>query len=165
MLQFLLTWALTMVLITSVDVLVARITQNRVTGFKASLCLTPLISAGLTLWLSEDADLYYFLITLGIALMWWFIYLNIAQSLESSLRIKILFEIFERGGRMKVNELKEIYNDTRLINIRIDRLKKHKAIHSFDGKLFLSSTKLKIAASFFLFLKQAILRQSSQFDN
>lgn len=146
------------------DLLIARSTGKRLAGYAASF-LTTLIALPLAMFvLTSEPDFFEILIGLGIALMWWFIYLNFVQAVESSIRIRMLMEIQANGGSLALEDLQKTYNDDRLIRIRLNRLETAGAVQNRDGRHFLSSTKLRKAALFFTSLKRVILKKNSQFD-
>ncbi len=146
------------------DLLVARFTGKRILGYAVSFLVT-LIVVPLTLMVAQNnTDIFEILIGLGIALMWWFIYLNFVQAVESSIRIRMLMEIRAKGGSLSVDELQKVYNDERLIMIRLERLESAGAVTKFQNQHFLKSTKLRKAAVFFTTLKILVLNRTSQFD-
>lgn len=146
------------------DLLIARLSGKRLLGYMASFLIT-LIGLPLALAsIMSPVDIYAIIVALGIALMWWFIYLNLVQAVESSLRIRMLREIEAEGGSVDLDKLKLIYNDNRLIRIRLKRLEDGGAVLLKDGQYHLSSRKLEKAAYFFTALKRLLLNRRSQFD-
>ena len=147
------------------DVLTVRMARNRVLGYISSFVVTLVATPGLVVFLSDKVDIYFIVITSGVALLWWFVYLNIAQAIESSLRIRLLFEIRRQGNSIPINNLCLIYNDTLLIDIRIKRMEENKAL-LFDGRGWrLNSQKLRNMASLFTFLKKIMLNRTNQFHS
>ncbi len=165
MLIIFITIILTLTIAVLFDLLVARFTGKRILGYVASFLIT-LIGFPLIIILVTPAanDVFEIIIALGIALMWWFIYLNAVQAVESSLRIRMLMEIQARGGALSVDELHAAYSDERLIRIRLKRLEEAGAVTTVGGLRRLQSKKLLNAALFFTALKRIILNKTSQFD-
>ncbi|MCC3305335.1 hypothetical protein [Sneathiella sp. HT1-7] len=146
------------------DLLIARTSGKRLLGYMTSFVIT-LIGLPLVLVsVMTPIDIFAMVIALGIALMWWFIYLNLVQAVESSLRIRMLREIEAEGGSVDIDKLKLIYNDDRLIRIRLKRLEKGGAVILKNGRHHLNSGKLEKAAHFFTTLKRLLLNRRSQFD-
>jgi len=153
-----------LVIAAACDVMIARLSGRRLLGYMASFLITLI---GLPLALASvisPVDIYAIVVALGIALMWWFIYLNLVQAVESSLRIRMLREIDAEGGSVDIDKLKLIYNDDRLIRIRLKRLEDGGAVRLKDGRHHLNSGKLEKAAHFFTALKRLLLNRRSQFD-
>lgn len=105
--------------------------------------------------------------TVVIALLaygaWWFAFLNLVQSLESSLRVKILGAVRASGGRITRAALAEQYNDQRLLRLRLDRLRTSAAVTEHDGRLHVASPGLKAIAGFFRLLKKLLIGTTSEF--
>ncbi len=95
---------------------------------------------------------------------WWFIFLNLVQGLESSLRVHILREIQAAGGSLPRETLLARYNDEHLMRRRLDRLRSSGVILDRDGQLFVTSAGLRFLARFFRLLKVAILGRHSEFE-
>ncbi len=147
------------------DIVIARASGVRMHGYLTSLLLSVVFAPIFLLTFSQTGfDLFLVIITVAIGLMSWFIYLNIAQAVESSLRIRILFELSKNGGAMADVDLYEIYNDASLIMLRIERLKEHKAITFQESRWHLNSPNLKKIAFIFTILKSLITGRTSQFD-
>jgi len=147
------------------DILTARTVRNRALGYAYSCIVTLVATPVLVVFFSGRIDVFFIVITLGIALMWWFAYVNVAQAIESSLRIRLLFEIRRQGSSLPISRLGLIYNDTVLIDVRIKRLEENQAL-LFDEKGWrLNSQKLRNMASVFTFLKKIMLNRRNQFHS
>jgi len=148
-----------------IDILIVHLTRKRTLGYVCSFIITligvPTLLATLT---GSDSDIFQIILALGFALMWWFIYLNIAQAIESSLRIRMLFEIQKNGGQLTLAALENLYNDEQLITIRLRRLEASKAIMVKDNHWHLQSKALRKTAQFFSALKRLFLKRGSQFE-
>ena len=94
---------------------------------------------------------------------WWFAFLNLVQSLESSLRVKILGAVRASGGRIARAALAEQYNDQRLLCLRLERLRASGAVTEHNGRLHVVSPGLKAIAAFFRFLKKLLIGRTSEF--
>jgi hypothetical protein len=95
---------------------------------------------------------------------WWFVFLNFVQSLESSLRIRVLLELTFAGGSMDEEALRKIYNDEALMRLRLTRLTDAKAIVLRDGRLFAQSAALVAMGRLARWLKKLILGRESEFS-
>ena len=89
--------------------------------------------------------------------------LNLAQALESSIRIQVLREIIGSGGRLSKTALADRYNDDRLVRLRLSRLLNAEAIVERDGYLFVVSKPLVALARIFRLLKVLVTGRSSEF--
>mgnify|MGYP001373815142 CR=1 FL=1 len=106
----------------------------------------------------------FFFVNIMLFLAWSFILLNIIQSFVSSLRINILRLMKENGGTISKESLNESYNDRKLIETRLVRLKKAGAIFEVNDVLYVSSFKLKVLAKIFSFLKKIMFNKTSEFQ-
>ncbi len=146
------------------DLMVARSSDKRILGYATSFLITLFFVPLVLLITGSDTNVYEILIGLGIALMWWFIYLNFVQAVESSIRVRMLMEIQAKGGSLTIDELRQAYNDEKLIRIRLERLENAGAVTNINSQRYLKSTKLRKAALFFTALKRLVLNKASQFD-
>ena len=105
----------------------------------------------------------FLFVTVLFFLTWWFVLLNVLQSFVSSLRINILRLLMENGGKISKKRFHVIYNDRKLIETRIIRLKTAGAISETNGFLYVSSFKLRLLAKCFGILKILIVKRSSEF--
>ena len=94
---------------------------------------------------------------------WWYVFLNIVQALESSLRVRLLREVDAAGGSISRAKLSEIYSNEALISLRRDRLIAGGAIVVQNGRMFVKSAGLKAIAAFFDVLKKIYLGRTSEF--
>lgn len=142
------------------DLLVARITGRRTRGYAASLAATIVLTPILTLALVPVADIFLVLIVLGIALMGWFVYLNLAQAVESSIRFRVIQSIHEQGDSASLARLTETYDDRRLLRLRLERLVEGGAVErTADGTYRVRSGGLKLLAGFFSASRRFLLGQ------
>jgi hypothetical protein len=146
------------------DLAIARFSGSRMTGYVVSLLSTLLGLPPVIIFVSEATDIFHILVALGFGLMWWFIYLNVAQAVESSLRIRMLLEISDNGGTLPLEQLKTIYSDDKLIRLRLNRLTQGGAVVRENDRWYLRSAKLRTAAHFFTSLKRSMLGKGSQFE-
>ena len=70
----------------------------------------------------------------------------------------------ENGGTISKESLNESYNDRKLIETRLVRLKKAGAIFEVNDVLYVSSFKLKVLAKIFSFLKKIMFNKTSEFQ-
>lgn len=165
MLTFYLAILITLVSAIFLDLLVTRVSGHRLYGYATSLGI---IFMGCPLAVlfnaPEYATLFSLILALGLGLMWWFIYLNVVQAVESSLRLRMLFEVKTNGGSLTETKLRDTYNDKTLITLRLKRLEEGKSIVKKEGKYYLQSKKLRKAAHFFTVLKKISTGRSSQFE-
>jgi hypothetical protein len=144
------------------DVAASRLGAGRVasygtsllTGFCATLLLVSLLPGG------EWPTVVISLLAYGA---WWFAFLNLVQSLESSLRVRILGAVRASGGRITRLALATQYNDRRLLGLRLQRLRTSGAVVERDGRLHVVSPGLKAIAGLFRVLKMLLIGRTSEF--
>ncbi len=143
------------------DIVASRARARRVTAYGIGLVAGFAVTAGLLFAISAETA------TVGIAILaycsWWFAFLNLAQALESSLRVRLLGEIYAAGGRMPKADLEARYNDAILLRLRLERLLAHGAAVERQGHLHIVSPGLKAIAAFFRILKKVLLGRTSEF--
>ncbi len=93
----------------------------------------------------------------------WFVFLNVVQSTESSLRVNILREVLASVGRLERGKLYARYNDDALIHLRLARLIKGHTVEQRGNRLFVVSMPLLILARAFRIAKLIILGRRSEF--
>jgi hypothetical protein len=156
--------AIGMLVALAADIVASRAGAARLTAYGASLFagLFAVLPATVLLPGGVRFD------TIGIAVLsygaWWFAFLNLAQALESSLRVRLLNEVRAAGGRMRRSALEQRYNDAILLSLRLDRLLKSGAVVESDGRLHVRSASLKTIAAFFRFLRLALMGRVSEFE-
>jgi hypothetical protein len=95
-----------------VDLGSARLSLSRATCYIVSL-IFGLLATLIAVVLMSPSDR---IAALAIAVLaygsWWYAFINLVQSLESSLRVRLLGEIRAAGGSMSVGTLQSIYNDS-----------------------------------------------------
>jgi hypothetical protein len=145
------------------DVLASRAGASRMASYGTSLGTGFSATLGLPLLLLSCASLA----TMSIAILafgaWWFVFLNLAQALESSLRVRLLGEVRAAGGRLSRSALEARYSDASLLRLRLDRLRTHGAVVERDERLHVTSSGLKILAGFFRSLKKVLIGRTSEF--
>lgn len=95
---------------------------------------------------------------------WWFIFLNLVQATESSIRVRILSEVLAAGNSLNRATLSALYNDDLLVRIRLDRLMSIGAVTQKDGCLFVKSAQVYWLARFFRLLKIILIGRPSEFE-
>lgn len=135
------------------------------TAYVASLIVGFMVTiGGLLLVVPHDATFLWSLpVALGLFGSWWFIFLNIVQAMESSLRIRILREIALAGGSLSTEALSARYSDSRLIGLRVSRLTESGAIRQRGDRLLVASRPLLFLARLFRLLKLMIIHRTSEF--
>jgi len=159
----LITAAFGMVIALVADVAVSRAGGSRIasygasllTGFAATLIAVVALTPELSLAPVATAVLAY-----GA---WWFIFLNLVQALESSIRVRLVNELRIAGGRMPWSVLQQRYSDSVLLGLRLNRLLAGGAVVERNGRLHVVSPGLKLIAGIFRFLKVSLLGQDSEF--
>jgi membrane-bound ClpP family serine protease len=147
------------------EVLCARYSGKRIYGYLLGLLVVVItVPIFLSIFRTSTFSFYQYLIGFGLALMWWFIYLNLVQSVESSMRVRILREFRKRSGATNPDEIKETYNDETLIRMRLERLEQAGAILYSGEEWSLRSRQLEIASKSITIIKKLLLNRSSQFD-
>ncbi len=144
------------------DVAASRLGAGRVASYGTSL-LTGFLATLLLVFLLPDAEWPTVVISLLAYGAWWFAFLNLVQSLESSLRVKILGAIRASGGQITRPVLATLYNDHRLLGLRLQRLRTSGAIVERDGRLHVMSPGLKAISGFFRILKMLLIGRPSEF--
>jgi hypothetical protein len=94
---------------------------------------------------------------------WWFIFLNIAQAMESSIRVQLVRELLASGGSLPYAQLLDRYNDEGLVRLRLQRLVAGGTVIQREGRLFLQSRPTYLLARFFRLLKVALFGKRSEF--
>lgn len=138
-----------------IDVLAGRIGLSRIAAYGASLALGLLV----TLALAPAQPLT----ALAVYAPWWFVFLNFSQGLESSLRIRLLREVQDAGGRIERAVLYERYSDATLLHLRLDRMVAAGAVVRRNGRLHVASPGLRAIAGLFRTLKRLLLGRESEF--
>lgn len=145
------------------DVVGSRVGLSRVAAYGMSLFIGLL---GTLLWLlalATSASLGTTLIAVFAYCAWWFAFLNLVQALESSLRVRLLEEVRDAGGRIGRSDLAARYNDDGLLRLRLARLHSRGAVVEREGRLFVASSGLKAIAAVFRVLKKALVGRVSEF--
>jgi len=94
---------------------------------------------------------------------WWFAFLNLVQSLKSSLRVHILYLLMAHGGRIRESELLSHYNNQKIVSMRLDRLMANSSVIEKDGKLYLRSVPLAALVTLFRWIKVLVLGRPTEF--
>ena len=142
----------------------ARLSLSRATCYIVSL-IFGILATLIAVVLMSPSDR---IAALAIAVLaygsWWYAFINLVQSLESSLRVRLLGEIRAAGGSMSVGTLQSIYNDSFLLRLRLERLITSGAVIERDGRLFVNSRGLVVIACTFNFMKMILLGRLSEFE-
>lgn len=145
------------------DVLSSRLGASRLASYGTSLLAGLLATVGGALLLSRASPAA----STGTAVIaygaWWFIFLNLVQALESSLRVKLLGEIRAAGGRISSADLEARYNDTALLQLRLQRLIAGGAVAQSNRHLRVVSPGLRAIAGLFRVLKKVLIGRTSEF--
>lgn len=142
-------------------ILACRAGCGALRAYATSLVVGAAISAGIA---SSGDSAWVIVTTLEIYGAWWFVFLNLVQASESSLRMQILREVIAAGGAMPMSELLSRYNDDTLLRLRLRRLVEGKGVALREGRLHVRSALLRGLARFFLGLKLVTLGKRSEFD-
>src|SRR5436190_7110107 len=124
------------------DVAASRLGARRLTSYGTSF-IVGFCAMSLGLLFLPNAGWPTTVIALLAYGAWWFAFLNLVQSLESSLRVKILGALQASGGRIIRSALAEQYNDHRLLGLRLQRLRASGAVIEQNGRLHVVSPGLK----------------------
>lgn len=146
-----------------VDVAVSRAGGSRIAAYGASL-LTG-FSATLVVALAGAPAISFAPLATAILAFgaWWFVFLNLVQALESSIRVRLINELRIAGGHMPWSVLRERYSDAVLLRLRLNRLQAGGAVVERSGRFYVVSPGLKLIAGVFRFLKTLLLGQDSEF--
>lgn len=153
------------VLIGLMDLTCERLGVPRVRSYFLILLVVAVVQpVTFVLFTGVPPDPFQLILVTGVGLMIWFMYLNIAQAVNSSLRIRVLLELSEKGAATSFRELSQKYNDEDLIRMRLARLVSGGAVEKRSEKYYLNSGKLVHIANFFSLLKSIVVGKASQFD-
>jgi hypothetical protein len=152
-----------MVIALAGDIIASRIGAGRLASYATSLIVGLCATLFFVLQLLTPVEWPTILIALLAYGAWWFAFLNLVQSLESSLRVKILSAVRASGGRITRTALARQYNDERLLRLRLERLRTSGAITEHNSRLRVVSPGLKAIAGFFRFLKKLLIGKTSEF--
>ncbi|MFC3674874.1 hypothetical protein [Ferrovibrio xuzhouensis] len=143
------------------DIVAARLGAGRVKCYVLSL-LTGLAATFVAIWYQQLAlpDAIIALLLYGA---WWFAFLNLIQSLHSSLRVRLLYELRAAGGSMPMARLQQIYNDDLIVRMRLARLQSNGSVVERTGRLHVRSASLMAVVGTFRLLKIALLGRPSEF--
>lgn len=145
------------------DVLASRAGVSRVAAYAISLAIglaTALLAAFVV-----SGDISSLWVAIISYAAWWFIALNVIQALQSSLRIQILREVRQSGGRIRMEHLPARYNDESLLALRLRRLVDSGAVAQRDGRLYVASSGLRCLTALFMALKKLYTGHASEFGS
>lgn len=91
-------------------------------------------------------------------------YYNFINLGQCSIRIRVYKECADRGGKITHAELREVYDEGRLREARIDRLLQGGDIVFRDGRYHLVNRRLVPVAGVVFALKKFVLRKESEFE-
>jgi hypothetical protein len=103
-------------------------------------------------------------LTLLLYLSWGFIFLNFVQSAQSSLRVQILRQVLDAGGRMSREDLLAGYDTATVVSLRIERMVEGRALCRENGRVVVSSRPLLLLARLFRVLKLVVVGRATEFD-
>jgi hypothetical protein len=132
--------------------------RSLLTGFAAvfaALARVYIDRSGADGWLAAVAILLF--------ASWWFIFLNLVQAMESSIRVQLIREMLAGGRSISRAQLAQSYNDGRLVRLRLDRLLEAGSVVERHGHLFVASATTYRLARFFRFLKLMLIGRPSEF--
>ena len=146
------------------DVAASRAGTSRIFAYVCSLMAGFGVILGTLLVMQLDSPWTIAIATTAYT-SWWFAFLNLVQALESSLRVKLLADVRAEGGRVTLDFFEYRYNDTILLQLRLDRLRSHGAIVERAGRIYVTSPGLKLIAHFFRVLKRVLIGRTSEFES
>jgi hypothetical protein len=146
-----------------IDILSSRAGLSRVASYATGLVGGAAFSIAATAILAKGSMAGTLIAVLAYG-AWWFIALNLIQALESSLRVRLLREVMDAGGRIPIAELEVRYNDRSLLGLRLSRLRAAGAVIERSGRLFVASPGLRAVAAVFRLLKKACVGRTSEFE-
>jgi hypothetical protein len=147
-----------------IDIGASRLRLPRAVCYAASLSLGFFACLTSAMLIASQPRLESIVMTILTYLAWWYIFLNLSQAMESSLRVRLVREIDAAGGQLSRATLNKIYNDYALLALRRDRLLSGGALVAREGRLLVASTGLKAIAAIFRVLKLVFIGRTSEFD-
>lgn len=141
-----------------------RLGMGALAAYGASLLAGGVVLTASLLFLPQRLDGGSALFAALLFCAWWFIFLNLVQSFESSLRVNVLRQLLRDGGSLDHAAFFARYNDRSLIELRLARLLRSGTVVVRDGRFFVVSTAAKSMANLFRGLKLLVLGRASEFD-
>ena len=92
----------------------------------------------------------------------YFHFVNLGQS---SIRVRIYTELVDNPLGLEIGSLKQVYNETTLVETRLQRLISSGDIVESDGRYFVGRCRLVVVARILFFAKQLILGKKSEFSS
>jgi hypothetical protein len=91
-------------------------------------------------------------------------YYNFVQLGQTSIRLRMYSEIMAHAGGVMISEIEREYDETRLTEVRLQRLLESGDIIERDGNYFLGRIRLLHIANVIFAAKHFLLRKRSEFD-
>ncbi len=92
----------------------------------------------------------------------YFHFVNLGQS---SIRVRIYSEVVNNPMGLKIDTLKQDYNETTLVKTRLQRLTSSGDVVEHDGRYFVGRYRLVVVARILFFAKQLLLGKKSEFNS
>jgi hypothetical protein len=92
----------------------------------------------------------------------YFHFVNLGQS---SIRVRIYSELVDNPMGLEIGALKQDYNETTLVETRLQRLTSSGDVVESDGRYFVGRYRLVVVARILFFAKQLILGKESEFSS
>lgn len=140
--------------------------KSIVAGFVIGLAVLFLIQGLRILGTGANLDEAAFLVgNCGLYVCGSYLFFQLANIGEASIRFRILREFKIAGGRMKYEELTERYNDRGIMRTRIKRLTQNGQIREVGDRYEADHPAALVAAGWLLtVLKRTLLGKASEFD-
>lgn len=146
------------------DIVATRVTGRRFVGYVVSLTSVVLMTLSLALILGPNTAARTLVLS-GVSCAWWFVYLNLAQAVRSSIRFKLIDQVSASSEAISLEALLTKYNDRHLLILRLNRLLESRLVErASDGRYFVRSLALSRLAVFFAMSRVLLLGLSWEDD-
>lgn len=140
--------------------------RSVVAGFLAGLVIAIAMQVTLLLVFPRNLDRWVLAVVANPAIyvMLAYCFFNFINLGHSSIRIRIFKECHDRGGFITHEELRAVYDDERIREVRLHRLLEGGDIVQEEGRWKLVNPRLVPVANLVFALKRFVLRRESEFE-
>lgn len=137
-----------------------------VSGFVAGLLVVLGLQIVLLLVFPRNLDRWVLALVVNPAIyvMLAYCFFNFINLGHASIRIRIFKECRDRGGFITREELRAVYDEERIRDVRLQRLLEGGDILQENGRWKLANPRLVPVANFVFALKRLVLRRESEFE-
>lgn len=140
--------------------------RSVVAGFLAGLVVAIAMQVTLLLVFPRNLDRWVLAVVANPAIyvMLAYCFFNFINLGHASIRIRIFKECHDRGGFITHEELRAVYDDERIRDVRLQRLLEGGDIVKEEGRWKLVNPRLVPVANLVFALKRFVLRRESEFE-